>query len=79
MGFDIQFRHVRNDPVYPRYKILDKPKAEETGYKDALLNLYRNAVNHLENNGDLICSGEEAFLTQTVCKEILWKYTSKEV
>lgn len=79
MGFDIEFRRVRNDPVYPNYKILDKPKAKETGYKDALVNLYKNAVNYLENNGDLICSGEEGLLTQTVCKEILEKYTPTEV
>lgn len=79
MGFDIEFRHVRNDPVYPNYRILDVPKAKETGYKDALLNLYKNAVNHLENNGDLICSGEEAFLTQSVCKKILGIYSSMEV
>jgi len=76
LGFEIEVRYVRNDPFYPNYKILDMPIVKETGYKDSMANLYKHAINHLENNEKLICSGEEALQSQAVCKEILEKYFS---
>jgi len=62
---------VRRDPVFEGYKDMVAVREYDTGLNIGLLKLVENVVNNLENGEHIICSGEDALLTQQICNDLL--------
>jgi predicted dehydrogenase len=62
---------VRSDPVYAGYRDLKKGVTHKTGLDKSLLNLVTNAVNHIERNEKIACSGDDALRAQEICSALL--------
>lgn len=66
-GFDVEEQEVENDPLFEGWKALSVPKRFETGLKNALPEMVKNAVDFLDGKVDLASSLSEAIKTQKTC------------
>lgn len=72
-GFKIIRQNIRLDPIFSGHKDLGKRIIKYTSLNTALLNLVNNVVGYLDKKEKLLCSGEEALITQETCFKLLEK------
>jgi predicted dehydrogenase len=73
-GFQLCTQEVIDDPIFPGYKILGEETCEESGLKNSMSILYQNLLRNLEADEALLCSGQDAFITQSIIETIIGNF-----
>jgi predicted dehydrogenase len=71
LGFRFRRYDVREDPLYPGDHDLCLDEQGETGMKQSLVNLWQQVFETVEQHAPVLCGGELALQTQTVCSDLL--------
>lgn len=74
LGFQFRRYIVREDPLYPGENDLYLDEQGESGMKESLVNLWQQVFETIDHNAPVLCGGNLALQTQTVCSDLLRQY-----
>lgn len=77
-GFKISFQTITEDKMYKGFYSLSQEKIKKTKLDRAMYGLVNNAVAFLEKRSPLLCSLQEALLTQKICEKLLHNFNRYE-
>jgi predicted dehydrogenase len=70
LGFRYSVQKITRDTHYG-CKVLGDPVIRDTQFAKAMTSLIQNAVDVLDQKAEMRCSGEDAYITQQVCWDLL--------